>query len=499
MNFIDSAIAWWNPEAGLRRAHARQLLDMSRDYAAAGSGRRNSNWRARGTSATTEVGAALTALRDRSRAFVRDNWAGQRILDVLVGHAVGTGIMTVPDTGSDRDDRRYRDARDAWEENSDIERVLDYGGQQALMVRSMAEGGDCVGRHLVTRLEEIRGVVPFRLQVLEGDLIDTTRDSRIIRGGTDERTRLGVALGEWNERQGLYLHPQHPGDQDVVKIESSKLVDWSELCYLYRPLRAGQLRGIPVFAPVLLPGRDVGDLMEAVIVQQKTQASFAGFLKRQSGGMNPLAAKEDPKSSQRITEIRPGQIQDIGDADIVFANPSSTSQFEQAAMMALMAMAAGAGITYDQLTGDLRQANYSSLRAGKIEFRRLIEQLQWHVIVPMLCRPVDRKFEQMAVMSGILRRRADGYRVKHVMPAIEPIDPKKDLEADILAVRAGRMSPQEFISGWGRDWRTVVTDFDAFFRFCDDNGLQGLMFDLDPRRPQSGNAPQAQTGESNNV
>ncbi|SMD18515.1 phage portal protein [Rhizobium sp. RU36D] len=498
MNLIDSTIAWFSPEAGLRRAHARQLLDMGRDYAAAGSGRRNSNWRSRGTSATTEVGAALSALRDRSRAFVRDNWAGQRILDVLVGHAVGTGIMTVPDTGSDRDDRRYRNAREAWEESSDIERVLDYGGQQALMVRSMAEGGDCVARHLVTRIDDQRGVVPFRLQVIEGDLIDTSRDSRIVRGGTDERTRLGVALGQWNERLGLYLHPQHPGDQDVVKVETSILVDWSDLCHLYRPMRAGQLRGIPVFTPVLLPGRDVGDLMEAVIVQQKTQASFAGFIKRQAGGMNPLAAKEDPKTTQRITEIRPGQIQDIGEADIVFANPSSTSQFEQAAMMALMAMAAGAGITYDQLTGDLRQANYSSLRAGKIEFRRLIEQLQWHVIVPMLCRPVDRKFEQIAVMAGILRRKPEGYRVKHVMPAIEPIDPKKDLEADILAVRSGRMSPQEFISGWGRDWRTIVTDFEAFFSFCDANGLQGLMFDLDPRRPQSGAAPQAQAGGGSN-
>jgi lambda family phage portal protein len=499
MNFIDSAIAWFNPETGLRRAHARQMLDAARDYAAAGNGRRNSNWRARGTSSTTEIGGALQALRDRSRAFVRDNWAGQRILDVLVSHAVGTGIMTVPDTGSDRDDNRYRSAREAWEERADIEEVLDYGGQQALAVRSMAEGGDCVVRHLVTGINEVRGVVPFRLQLLEGDHIDTTRDSRIVRGGTGERTRLGVALGDWGQRRGLYLHPQHPGDQDAVKIETSTLIDWQDLCHLYRPLRAGQLRGIPIFTPILLPAKEVADLMEAVIVQQRTQASFAGFIKRQPGGLNPLAAKDDSKTGQRITEIRPGQIQDIGDADIVFANPSSTSQFEAASMMGLFAMAAGAGITYDQLTGDLRQANYSSLRAGKIEFRRIIEQMQWHYIVPMFCRRVDRKFEDLATMSGILRQRREGYRVKHVMPAIEPIDPKKDLEADILAVRSGRMSPQEFISGWGRDWRTVVTDFDAFYKFCEANGLKDLMFDLDPRRPQSGAAPQAQTGDTTNV
>ena len=238
--------------------------------------------------------------------------------------------------------------------------------------------------------------------------------------------------------------------------------------------------------------------MEAAIVQQRTQASFAGFIKRQPGGNMTLASKDDASTGQKITEIRPGQIQDIGDADIVFANPSSTSAFGEAYMAGLMAMAAGAGLTYDQLTGDLRQANYSSLRAGKIEFRRLIEQIQWHVIVPMFCRRVDRRFEEMALMSGLLRNRRGGYRVSHVMPAVEPIDPKKDLEADILAVRSGRMSPQEFISGWGRDWRKVVKDFDAFFKFCDANGLQDLMFDLDPRRPQSGPVPAPQTGESDN-
>ena len=34
------------------------------------------------------------------------------------------------------------------------------------------------------------------------------------------------------------------------------------------------------------------------------------------------------------------------------------------------------GVPYTNVTGDLRQANYSSLREGKLEFRRRIEQFQ---------------------------------------------------------------------------------------------------------------------------
>ena len=46
------------------------------------------------------------------------------------------------------------------------------------------------------------------------------------------------------------------------------------------------------------------------------------------------------------------------------------------ARRSLEAAAVGTGLTYDQVAGDLTAANYSSLRAGKIEFRRLCEQVQ---------------------------------------------------------------------------------------------------------------------------
>jgi capsid protein len=73
------------------------------------------------------------------------------------------------------------------------------------------------------------------------------------------------------------------------------------------------------------------------------------------------------------------------------------------------------------------------------------------------------------------------------MPAIEPINPKDDLEADILAVRSGRMSPQEFIAAWGRDWREVVEDTATFFEFLDkQNNGAGLSFDIDGRKPMKG-------------
>ncbi|NEJ81812.1 phage portal protein, partial [Rhizobium leguminosarum] len=366
---------------------------------------------------------------------------------------------------------------------------LDYGAQQALLARSMFEGGDSLLRLIPRRLSDSPRVLPFRLQGLEGDQIDATRDSIFGAAGEASSVRLGIKIGDFGVREGVYLWKNHPGEMVVGNIEASVLVDWNDICHLYRPLRLGQLRGVPLFAPILLTAKELQDLMEAAIVQQRTQSSYAGFIKRTPGGQNVLATKKDEKGD-KVTRIEPGMIQDIGDAEITFPSGSTQSVFGESYKAGLRAMAAGAGITYDQLTGDLTQANYSSLRAGKIEFRRMIEQFQWSCFVPMVCRKVDRKFEDLAILADRLPRFEGGYPVDHIMPGIEPIDPLKDLQADILAVRSGRMSPQEFISAWGRDWRKVVKDFDAFFKFADANNVP---LDIDPRRPAGGVNPSGST------
>ena len=484
MNPIDALIAFVAPETGMRRILARDAirsLAETRAYAAAGQGRRNKGWRGRATSANAEVGASLDSLRNRSREYVRDSWAGQRILDVMASHVIGTGIVPAVETGSDRANTKFSLAWEEWNAAADIEGVLDLGGQQSLAVRSMIEGGDSVLRYHDITMNEAGRTVPFRLQGLEGDQIDTTRDAQL----TDQNVRLGVKLGPNGRRQGLYLHEDHPGEQTLGGTSfRSNLVDWNDLSHLYRPLRWGQVRGASWFAPILLTAREIQDLTDAAIVKARVEACFAAFRKNTAGGASPFSAKKDA-NDDKVTRIEPGMIVDIGDSDVVFANPSSQSSFAEVYIAGMQAMAAGIGMTYDQLTGDLRQANYSSLRAGKIEFRRLVEQIQWHIVIPRLCVPVKNRFVSRAILAGILPDRREGYPVKWITPANEPIDPKKDLEADILAVRSGRQSPQEFISAWGRDWREVVADYSTFLEAID---KAKLTFDIDPRKPANGQA-----------
>lgn len=477
MNILDRAIEAISPQWGLRRAGARAML---RAYAGAQTGRRQTGFGTAGYggSANTGIGTDLSMLRDRTRAMVRNSGHGAAIVDVTVRHAVGAGIVPSWNTGSDRADGQVSALWEQWVRNSDAEGELDYYGQQSLLTRSMVEGGESLMRFVDLSMSE-GGRVPLRLQMLEGDHLDGSRDGTV----DGKRARLGVALGDYNRRLGYWLYPQHPGEA-IFSTAQSLFVSRADVVHLYRPLRIGQVRGVPWMAPVLMSAKDLADLLQFTIVKTQVEASWAGFITNLEGQKSPL--DETVENGQRKTMPEPGTLLELKQGqDIKFPQLSSSSQFGEIALNVLQTMAVGAGLTYDQVTGDLRQANYSSLRAGKIEHRRFIEQVQWHCIIPRICDPVADRFIERAILSGALRARADGYGRDWIPPANEPIDPKKDLEADIAAVRAGRMSPQEFIGMWGRDWRKVVGDTEEFWKAIDAK-KGALTFDIDPRKPLAG-------------
>ena len=143
----------------------------------------------------------------------------------------------------------------------------------------------------------------------------------------------------------------------------------------------------------------------------------------------------------------------------------------------LHAIAAGVGLTYELLTGDLSQVNYSSIRAGLIEFRRRMEALQWQLLVPGLCQPVWRRFVLAAQAAGKL---PDGeIGVDWTAPRFEAVDPMKDIQADILAVRAGVMTLKEAIARQGYEPAQVLAEIAAINTELD---ALGITLDTDPRR-----------------
>ena len=156
-----------------------------------------------------------------------------------------------------------------------------------------------------------------------------------------------------------------------------------------------------------------------------------------------------------------------------------------------MPIAAGVGLTYELLTGDLSQVNYSSIRAGLIEFRRRMEALQWQLLVPGLCQPVWRRFVLAAQAAGKL---PDGdIGADWTAPRFEAVDPMKDIQADILAVRAGVMTLKEAIARQGYEPAQVLAEIAAINAELD---ALGITLDTDPRRSTRTGQEKQHAGEA---
>ena len=497
MSLYLRALATVAPNYALRIAAAQIAL---RGYDGAQHGRRTSSFRRDLGSANAEISQALPVLRARSRELVRNTFLGERVLSILSTHIVSPDL-TIRITGRSATATRNAQALwDEWLQSCDIEGETGLTGQLELAIRSSLEGGDALIRMIDRPLRGNDRPVPLALFVGEGDLIDHTRDSAVQMPGQTGRDRMGVRLGDFDERLGYWLFDTPPGEPSTtLTTPTSSLVPRADVCHLFRRKRAGQVRGVPVFAPVLMAARDYGDLMDALIVKSRLEASIGLLVKGNRPIGNIVQATDAAGQQNRIESLRPGMVNYLNEGEEVqtFA-PASNTAFEPVSRACLLGIAAGTGLTYHQLTGDLTQANYSSLRAGLIEFRRETASWQWNTLIPQtLARIVDR-FLDRAILAGRLRGTRADYVIEYVMPANEPVDPKKDLEADILAVRAGRMSPQDFIGAWGRDWRTVVDEYAEFMGVIDS---KNLALDIDARnRTRTGQAvtePATDTEDAN--
>ena len=206
-----------------------------------------------------------------------------------------------------------------------------------------------------------------------------------------------------------------------------------------------------------------------------------------------------------LTEFEPGTLQILEPGeDIKFSDPADVGgSYAEFLRTQFRAVAAAMGITYEQLTGDLTGVNYSSIRAGLLEFRRRCEMIQHSVLVHQLCRPIWAAWMEQAVLSGALKapgfaqggpaKRREYLQAKWIPQGWQWVDPEKEFKAMLLAIRAGLMSRSEAVSSFGYDAEDMDREIAADNARAD---AMGLIFDSDPRVTQKTGAMQVATPDS---
>jgi len=469
----------------------RNLFGQPPVHEAAGRGRRALAWTSGNPGAVAAMLATSAELRIKSRDLVRRNAWAQAGIEAFVANAVGTGIKPQ----SLCENEHFKSAaqllwRD-WVEEADAAGQTDFYGLQALACRAMLEGGECLIRLRPRRAEDGLSV-PLQLQLLEPEHLPLSLNTDLPSGNV---VRSGIEFDALGQRAAYHLHRAHPEDGALAPMSRHGAMDTiripaAEIIHLYRVLRPGQIRGEPWLARALVKLNELDQYDDAELVRKKTAAMFAGFVTRANTEDNLMGEGQANAEGIALAGLEPGTLQILEPGeDIKFSDPADVGgSYSEFLRTQFRAVAAAIGITYEQLTGDLTGVNYSSIRAGMLEFRRRCEMVQHSVLVHQMCRPVWAAWMKQAVLAGALdapgfarggpARRRQYLAVKWVPQGWQWVDPEKEYKAMLLAIRAGLMSRSEAISANGYDAEDIDREIAADNQRADE---LGLILDSDAR------------------
>lgn len=457
---LDRIIGWFSPTAEYRRIKARtgaqlalRAYDVAKTY-------KQSDWvSANSNNANEELKGALAPGRQKARALAQNAPYGVRAMDVIVAETIGPGIVPNIKHRSKRQAKLLKQLWDEWANSSacDYEGRMNYYTMQQLVMRSIVESGEGLA---LQRYSE--GML--KIQVLEADFINTAQD-------TGEYIQ-GIKLKD-DKRVAYSLFKNHPGGR-ITNLES---VDFpsEKVIHVYHQKRPGQLRGVTWAHAVVEKMKDFDDYQYATLLRQKVSACFAGFITT-PGTDSLLDAAAIQAQREQDFNLQPATYRYLSPGeDFKQATPPGVDGYNDFNRETLRAIAAGWGISYESLTGDYSQSNYSSSRMGHLQMRKNIENWRWNMFIPQFCDVSFKWFLEYAKNRGV---DIEGVSVQWVPPAYSMIDPEKEINATIKEVRNGLKSWEEAVLELGRDPEKLIEEFVDSNKKFDDNKL---VLDIDPR------------------
>ena len=180
------------------------------------------------------------------------------------------------------------------------------------------------------------------------------------------------------------------------------------------------------------------------------------------GTGKPLEGEQ--QGTNLLGGLEPGTLKFLDPGqDIKFSTPAGIgAEVIDFAKVTEREIAVGLGLPASVLTGDLSDVNYSSIRAGLVEWRRRIEALQHGVVAFQALRPIWRRWATTEVLSGRVSTTVNAaLPVKFIAPKQAWVDPAKDVQAELEAIAGGLMSRREAVTSRGVDIEALDSEIAA--------------------------------------
>lgn len=381
--------------------------------------------------------------KGKARHFARANAYAAAAVNAYSDFLIGFGVTAAPQHES-AEARQALSAAWAGIEKRATPDGQNMGALASQMVRSLVIDGEA----LIHIIESDSGVF---LQPLAPEQLDSTKSVDLAGDGY---VREGVEFSAQGERVAYWLLPHNPADPFGSFVAPVR-VPARDVIHIFEPTYPGQVRGESWFLPVLTRLGELDKLEDAISVGVGVAAMFAGVLYDHNGtGGIPF----DGEQFGNVMEsgLEPGTLKVLPSGyDVKFSTPQQAPQAVEFAQHEIRAIASGLGVPQHLISGDLRQANYSSLRADMLRFRQRVESIQWNLLIPQF---FQRVFER-AITSAEFRGKIDFpgfwddpspyYQVEWFPPRFPTVDPQKEAEAIREELSMGLISRRQAVAERG--------------------------------------------------
>lgn len=480
-NLLDKAVAYFAPGLATRRLAARSQLALSGGYTGARIDRAQlSRWMPTGGSANADTIRDLPMLRARSRDQMRNAPVALGALNTTVSHVVGSGLSYTPaidadflglsdkqaEAWSDDTQRRFN----AWATNPDCDaaRELDFYGIQELVFRSTLESGDC--GVLTPRIARAGRAARLALQIIEADRIcnpNRAQDTATLVDGIEIIPSTG-------EKIAVHVARQHPGSAlfgtnqwDRITVRGSA-TGRRNFLHIFKPLRPGQVRGVPWIAPILEPLKQLGRWSDAELNAAVVSGLMATFITMDANAFDSLYDEDAQgaiidNASKWSGEMESGKAVNLLPGESVESptpgRPNPAFDPFWTAMVRQIGMALE--MPYEVLVMHF-QSSYSAARAALLMAWKAFRSKR-DLLAKQLCQPVFELWLADEIAEG--RINAPGYFADDVVRAAwcaaiwtgdgpGSIDPQKEVAAAQARVELGISTKQaESIAFDGIDWQ----------------------------------------------
>ena len=482
-----------------RKAQTAQAAPRRRMYQGAQFSRLTADWVTGNTSADSEVYGSAQKLRDRARQLCRDNDYARQALRAIEGNVIGQGIPFQSQVRMQRGgklDTGINDAIEAaWKRWSYAQHChtggkLCFADIERLVIRACAESGEVFIR--LVRQSFGGSAIPLAIEVIEADQLDDGLNGRSQQGN---EIRMGVEVDGWGRPIAYHFLAYHPGDYQFsnqqISTQRHKRIPAEEVIHLYRTERPGQTRGVTWFASAIQRLHHLAGYEQAEVVRARASSALMGFITSPEGEL----IGDGVMDGERVSNFEPGVFKYLnpGEEITVPSLDAPDGQFEPFLRAMLRAMAAGIGCSYETISRDFSQTNYSSSRLSLIEDRDHWRILQsW--LIENFHRRVFSEWLDLAVLSNALslpgyEQQPERFKAARWMPrGWSWVDPAKEVQAYKDAVRCGFKTLGEVVAEQGGDLDEVLLQLERERSLTE---IHGLVLDIDPGKVSGAGLTQA--------